>query len=79
VHAVGGGAQVCLFKAKDDTLTEFTDVGNVFTVNTTYGSFDSNVVWNQTRSVGCSLSDHAFCYCITIEVLTSIVLQAALF
>lgn len=47
----GGGAQLCLFKAADDTLNAFTDVGVAFTTNSTFGSFDGNVVWNRTRNV----------------------------
>ena len=57
VHVVGGGAEVCLFKAKDDTLASFTDAGTVFTVNETFGSFDGNVVWNRTRNVSLNMME----------------------
>ena len=44
------GAQMCLFKAEDDTLAKFTDAGSIFTTNTTLGIVDENIVWQQNNS-----------------------------
>lgn len=42
--APGCGAQFCLFKAKDNTLSNFTDAGALYTTNETFGLVDSNIV-----------------------------------
>lgn len=51
---VGGGskeegAQFCLFEAADDTLSNFTDRGSLFTTNVTFGEVDGNIVWQPTN------------------------------
>ena len=37
--------QACLFKASDNTLSNFTDAGSLYTTNVTYGVVDHNIVW----------------------------------
>ena len=44
------GAQFCLFKAKDNTLSNFTDAGSMYTTNETFGLVDSNIVWQPTNT-----------------------------
>ena len=39
------GAQFCLFEASDDTLTDFTDRGSLFTTQETFGFMGANNVW----------------------------------
>ena len=47
-----GGGAVCLFKAKDDTLAEFTDMGPLFRTNHSYGSFGKQTVaYNRSQNV----------------------------
>jgi sucrose-6-phosphate hydrolase SacC (GH32 family) len=43
------GAQLCLFEATDDSLTNFTDRGSLFTTNVTFGKVDENIVWQPTN------------------------------
>ena len=43
------GAQFCIFEASDDTLSNFTDRGSMFTTNVTFGNVDDNVVWQPTN------------------------------
>lgn len=43
---MSNSADFCLFEASDATLSKFTDVGPLFSVNHTYGVRDSNLVWH---------------------------------
>jgi hypothetical protein len=43
------GAQFCLFEASDETLSNFTDRGSLFTTNTTLGFMGAGNVWQETN------------------------------
>ena len=44
------GAQFCLFKAKDNTLANFTDAGALYTTNETFGVVDQNIAWQPANT-----------------------------
>ena len=47
-----GGGAVCLFKATNDSLSEFTDVGNLYRTNHSHGSFGRTVqVYNRSHDI----------------------------
>ena len=50
------GAQFCLFEADDDTLSNFSDRGSLYTTNTTYGYVDNNIVW-QPKNVTANMME----------------------
>ena len=43
------GGQVCLFEASNDTLSDFSDAGPLFSTKTTFGTMDKQVVWQPTN------------------------------
>lgn len=44
----GQSANLCLFQASDDTLSNFTFVGSMYSTNITYGQMNSDIVWVNT-------------------------------
>ena len=50
---VNGGGAVCLFRATNDSLAEFTDAGTLFRTNHSFGSFSKGtVVYNRSHDLG---------------------------
>ena len=46
-----GAAELCLFESSDDSLSNFTDLGALFSVNQRFCSFDENMCWHQDETV----------------------------